>query len=89
MKEENMKQKTFNKKMVINKVTIVNLTHKEQISVRGGATIQGRDCDGTIQGPTCDQEFEAKGTIQGPTCDQGAGIPVKGTIQGRTCDELP
>ncbi len=83
-----MKQKTFNKKLVINKVTIANLTDKEQIAIRGGTAIQGRDCKGTIQGRTCDYEGEVNGTIQGRTCDQENEAAVEGTVQGRTCDEL-
>jgi hypothetical protein len=42
-----MKQKRFNKKLVIKKITISNLTKEEQLSIRGGD-------DGTIHGRTCD-----------------------------------
>jgi hypothetical protein len=52
-----MKQKRFNKKLVIKKVTISNLTKEDQLSIRGGTagTVPGRTCDGTVQGRTCDQ----------------------------------
>ena len=42
-----MKQKRFNKKLVIKKVTITNLTKEEQLSIRAGdgGTVQGRTCD--------------------------------------------
>ncbi|NIM14349.1 MAG: hypothetical protein GTO45_20125 [Candidatus Aminicenantes bacterium] len=78
-----MKQKTFNKKLVINKFTIANLTDKEKAVIRGGGTVQGRTCDGTVYGRTCDQgaEVAVEGTVQGQICD--------GTVHGRTCDELP
>lgn len=51
-----MKQKRFNKKLVIKKVTVSNLTKDEQFSIRGGTagTNQGPICDGTVQGRTCD-----------------------------------
>ena len=83
MKEENMKQKTFNKKLVINKITIANLSNKEQAVIRGGDTVQGDACAGTVHGRTCDQGTEAavEGTVEGQTCD--------GTVHGRTCDGLP
>jgi hypothetical protein len=82
MKEENMKQRTFNKKLVINKVTIANLSDKEKAVIRGGGTVQGGTCDGTVHGRTCDQAIEAavEGTVQRQICD--------GTVHGRTCDEL-
>lgn len=78
-----MKQKTFNKKLVINKVTITNLSDKEQAVIRGGATIQEEACAGTVHGRTCDQgtQVAVEGTVQGETCD--------GTVHGRTCDGLP
>ena len=55
-----MKQTRFNKKLVIKKVTISNLTKEDQSSIRGGddGTVQGRTCDGTVQGRTCDQNSE-------------------------------
>ena len=51
-----MKQKRFDKKLVIKKVTVTNLTNEDQLSIRGGAagTVPGRTCDGTVQGRTCD-----------------------------------
>jgi hypothetical protein len=51
-----MTQKRFNKKLVIKKVTISNLTNEEQLSIRGGTgvTTQGITCDGTVHGRTCD-----------------------------------
>jgi hypothetical protein len=51
-----MKQKRFDKKLVIKKVTVTNLTKVQQLSIRGGAagTVEGRTCDGTVQGRTCD-----------------------------------
>ena len=75
-----MKQKTFNKKLVINKVTISNLTDKEKAVIRGGATAQEAACDGTVQGRTCDQgtAVAVEGTFQEQT--------YEGTVQGRTCD---
>ena len=83
-----MKQKTFNKKLVINKVTISNLADKEKAVIRGGATVQGVPCEGTVQGRTCDQgtQVAVEGTVQGRTCDQGPQVAVEGTVQGRTCD---
>jgi hypothetical protein len=53
-----MKQKRFNKKLVIKKVTVTNLTNEEQLSIRGGGTVQGRTCDGTVQGRSCDAPCE-------------------------------
>ena len=48
-----MKQKRFNKKLVIKKVTITNLTKEEQLSIRAGdeGTVHGRTCDSDIN--TC------------------------------------
>jgi hypothetical protein len=44
-----MKQKRrFNKKLVIKKVTVTNLTKEEQLSIRAG------EAGGTIHGRTCD-----------------------------------
>jgi hypothetical protein len=77
-----MKQKTLNKRLVINKITISDLTTGEQGAVRGGEikkTIQAKSCDCSAPGLAC-KEGKAAGTIQGRTCD--------GTIQGRTCDQL-
>jgi hypothetical protein len=75
-----MKQRTFSKKLVINKVTIANLSNEELAAVRGGddGTAQGRTCEGTVHGRTCDTEVLAVGTAQGRTCE--------GTAQGRTCE---
>jgi hypothetical protein len=54
-----MKQKKFHKKLVIKKVTVSNLTHEDQLSIRGGTedTLQS-PCEGTIQGRTCDYETQ-------------------------------
>jgi hypothetical protein len=51
-----MKQKKINKKLVIKKVTISNLTNEEQLSIHGGtgATTQSANCEGTVWGRTCD-----------------------------------
>ncbi|MGD2089233.1 MAG: class I lanthipeptide [Candidatus Aminicenantes bacterium] len=58
-----MKQTRFNKKLVIKKVTISNLTKEQQLSVRGGGTLQGDTCEGTVQGRTCD-EYSTVATCQ-------------------------
>ena len=50
-----MKQKRFNKKLVIKKVTVSNLSNEDQFSIRGGT-------EGTLECP-------AGGTVQGRTCD--------------------
>jgi len=44
-----MKQKRFNKKLVIKKTTVSNLTKENQLSVRGGD-------EGTVYGRTCDKD---------------------------------
>jgi hypothetical protein len=82
MKEENMKQKTFYKKLVINKSTIANLSDQEKAVIHGGSIINERACGGTVQGRTCDRRAEAavEGTVQERIC--------YGTVQGRNCDEL-
>ena len=74
-----MKQKTHNKKLVINKITISNLTIREQGTIRGGKkdTIEDNTCECSAPGLTC-PEADAAATVQGRTCD--------GTVQGRTCD---
>ena len=75
-----MKQKTLNKKLVINKITISNLTIREQGAIRGGNnkdTIQDKSCDCSAPGLTC-QEVKAAGTVHGRTCE--------GTVHGRTCE---
>lgn len=54
-------KKTLNKKLVINKTTITNLTNKEQVIIQGGAA-------GTVYGRTCDG-IEAAGTVHGRTCE--------------------
>jgi hypothetical protein len=75
-----MKQKTLNKKLVINKITISNLTTREQGAIRGGNnkdSIQDKSCDCSAPGLVCD-EAKAAGTVHGRTCD--------GTVYGRTCD---
>ncbi len=77
-----MKQKTFNKRLVINKITISNLTAREQGAIRGGEfkdSVKAMSCACSAPGLACN-EAKAAGTIQGRTCD--------GTIQGRTCDQL-
>jgi hypothetical protein len=51
-----MKQKRFNKKLVIKKVTISNLSNEELLSIRGGT-------EGTLECPV-------GGTVHGRTCDQ-------------------
>jgi hypothetical protein len=65
-----MKQKSLNKKLVINKITITNLTIREQGAIRGGEkdTIQDKSCDCSSPGLTC-QELKAVGTVHGRTCD--------------------
>lgn len=79
-----MKQKTLNKRLVINKVTVANLNNKELAAIRGGSndTVHGRTCEGTVLGPTCDGELEveaaAAGTVLEATCE--------GTVLGPTCD---
>lgn len=40
-----MKQKKLNKKLVLKKVSISDLTKEEQLSVRAGGTVHGRTCD--------------------------------------------
>jgi len=54
-----MKQKRFNKKLVIKKVTVSNLTKEDQLSIRGGTedTLES-PCGGTVQGRTCDDETQ-------------------------------
>jgi hypothetical protein len=52
-----MKQKRFNKKLVLKKVTVSNLTNEEQLSIRGGSEEPSQDpCGGTVQGRTCNGE---------------------------------
>lgn len=45
-----MKQKKLNKRLVLNKETITNLTKEEQLSIRAGGTVQGRTCDRESEG---------------------------------------
>jgi hypothetical protein len=40
-----MKPKKFEKKLVIKRVTITNLNHKEQLMIRGAGTVWTRGCD--------------------------------------------
>ncbi len=49
-----MKKKSIKKKLFTNKVTIADLSDKEQNVIRGGDTLQGRTCEGTVHGRTCD-----------------------------------
>ncbi len=53
-----MKKKCLNKKLSTNKVTIADLSDKEQLVIRGGGTIQGRTCESpdgeTILGHICE-----------------------------------
>ncbi|NIM10449.1 MAG: hypothetical protein GTO45_00520 [Candidatus Aminicenantes bacterium] len=79
-----MKQTTLNKKLVINKITISNLTIREQGAIRGGNkdTIQDKSCDCSAPGLTC-QDVKAAGTVHGRTCDE---VIAAGTVHGRTCD---
>ena len=66
-----MKQKTLNKKLVINKITIANLTIREQGAIRGGKkdTIEDNTCECTAVGLTCAQAYAA-GTVHGRTCER-------------------
>ena len=40
-----MKKKSLKKKLAANKVTIADLSDKEQLEIRGGGTVWGRTCD--------------------------------------------
>ncbi|NIM10450.1 MAG: hypothetical protein GTO45_00525 [Candidatus Aminicenantes bacterium] len=65
-----MKQKSLNKKLVINKITITNLTIREQGAIHGGKkdTIEDNTCECTVAGLTCPQ-VKVGGTVHGRTCD--------------------
>jgi hypothetical protein len=51
-----MKQKSFDKKLVVKKVTVTNLSKEEQVKVHGGGTVWGRTCEylpETVLGRAC------------------------------------
>ncbi len=50
-----MKQKRFNKKLVIKRITVTNLTKEEQLSIRAGeeGTLHGRTCEADTFIATC------------------------------------
>lgn len=43
-----MEKKSLKKKLSTNKVTVANLSDKEQNVIRGGDTVHGRTCDGEL-----------------------------------------
>ena len=64
-----MKQKFFDKKLLVKKITISNLSNEEQGNVYGGGTVWGRTCDNmpiTILGHHC---VLLPATVWGRTCN--------------------
>ncbi len=51
-----MKTKSFSKKLVLNKKTIVNLDYKQLSKVHGGGTLAGESCDNPCMPDTLEEE---------------------------------